>query len=157
MNLEDTKKNEVISIVKRWLEEEGYSLTIEKQENVDTAFKIQKANLKITIEFHNDSKDSLIIGGQVHFDPNEQVMLRYTTTKREILFDLEIIFSILHLDISLKPNFKKEEFTIEDIQLFRTIYFDGLTKQFFYDELTSVFNALKLLIMRFNLLGRQGG
>jgi hypothetical protein len=157
MNLEDTKKNEVIAIVKRWLEEEGYSLTIGKQENVDTVFEIQKANFKITIGFHNESKDSLIIGEKVHFDPNEQVMLRYTTTKRDILFDLEIIFTILHLDISFKPNFKKEEFTIEDIQLFIILYFDGLTKQFFYDELTSVFNALKLLIMKFNLLGRQGG
>ena len=132
MNFENTKKNEVITRVKRWLEEEGYSSTIEKQENVDTAFKIKKAHLKITIGFHNNSQDSLIIG-QVHFQSDEQVMLRYTTTKREILFDLEIIFTILHLDISLKPNLKTEEFTIEDIELFRTIYFDGLTKQYFYD------------------------
>jgi hypothetical protein len=65
-------------------------------------------------------------------------MLRYLKTKRELLYELEIVFTLANIEFALKPDLITEEFTIEDIQLFKTIYYDALTQQNFFDALVLI-------------------
>lgn len=82
-------------------------------------------------------------------------MLRYLKIKREMLYELELVFASANLSFSPKYDTSTEEFTIEDIRLHKTIYYDALTNQTFYDALNSVFSCLKLIIEKFNILGRS--
>jgi hypothetical protein len=48
-----------------------------------------------------------------------------------------------------------EGFTLEDIALTKTIYYEALTKQTFHDALNSVFNCLKFTRDTFALFGQS--
>jgi hypothetical protein len=78
------------------------------------------------------------VGGKIRFNPQEQSIIKYTTTKLELLYDIEIIYSL------------------EDIRLFKTLYFDGLTKQSFFDSLVGIFHCLRLIMAKFDIIARIG-
>jgi hypothetical protein len=151
---ENSSKEVVARTVKQWLIDEGLPADDVKDLNCDYNFKTAYGSKNIHVAFHKRSKDSLIIIGKVHFEPDQQVMLRYTKTKREILFDIETLFIMKDVDFILETNTKEQEFTIEDIKLQKTIFFDGLSKDRFYSVLYQVSNCLQLLILQFLLLGR---
>jgi hypothetical protein len=151
--LENASKEKVVKIVQKWLTEEEYSIEPYPDVNTDYNFRIVKGNIVMHVGFHKRYEDSLIIVGKVGFNPQEQSMLRYTKTKHELLYELEIVFTQLNIEFRLNPIVVEGEYSIEDIQLIKTLYFDGLTKQSFFDVLGAIFNCLKLLITKFDLLG----
>jgi hypothetical protein len=82
-------------------------------------------------------------------------MLKYTKTKVEFLLDVQIAFLQQNLDFIIEPtNNRANEFSISDIKLQKTIYFDGLTKDRFFDIVSAIYNCLKILDLKFKLLGR---
>jgi hypothetical protein len=151
---ENATKDLVEKFIKQWLVEEEYEIQPHTDPDTSFNYKIIKSNIQLHVGQHNKSKDNIMIKGVIAFKEDEQAMLRYLKTKRELLYDLEIIFTLANIEFSVKPNVTTEEFTIEDIQLTKIIYYDGLTKQTFYDALLSIFNCLKLLISKFILVGR---
>jgi hypothetical protein len=56
----------------------------------------------------------------------------------------------------MNPVKDKGEYSLEDIGLSKTLYFDGLTKQGFFDSLNAMFNSLWLIISKFLMLGLTG-
>jgi hypothetical protein len=110
----------------------------------------------MNVVFHKRSEDRLIIAGNLTFGPEEQAMLRYTITKRELVFDIEMLCTQLNLEFSMNPVKDKGEYSLEDIGLSKTLYFDGLTKQSFFDSLNAMFNCLRLIISKFLMLGITG-
>jgi hypothetical protein len=54
-----------------------------------------------------------------------------------LLYDIEILCAQLTLELVTTPVKEKQkengEYSLEDIRLFKTLYFDGLTKQSFFD------------------------
>jgi hypothetical protein len=54
----------------------------------------------------------------------------------------------------MNPVEDKREYSLEDISLSKTLYFDGLTKQGFFDSLNAMFNCLRLIISKFLMLGQ---
>jgi hypothetical protein len=152
---ENATKEEVEKTIKQWLVDEGYNVQPHIDPNAFFNYEITKSNIQLNIGQNIESKDNLIIKGTIVFKPNEQAMLRYLKIKRELLYDLEVVFTLANIEFSPKPNWKTEEFTIEDIQLSKAIYYDALTQQTFFDALLSIFNCLKLIITKFNLLGRS--
>ena len=152
---ENATKEEVEKTIKQWLVDEGYNVQLHTDPNAFFNYEITKSNIQLNIGQNIESKDNIIIKGTIVFKPNEQAMLRYLKIKRELLYDLEVVFTLANIEFSPKPNWKTEEFTIEDIQLSKAIYYDALTQQTFFDALLSIFNCLKLIITKFNLLGRS--
>jgi hypothetical protein len=153
-------KHDAVEVVKKWLQEEEYDdITSIPNENTDYNFRITKMNMVMNVMFHKRSEDSLIIAGNLTFSPQEQAMLRYTITKRELLFDIEMLCTQLNLEFSMNPakdKDKGEYYSLEDIGLSKTLYFDGLTKQSFFDSLNAIFNCLRLIISKFLMLGQTG-
>jgi hypothetical protein len=151
-------KEEAVEIVKKWLEEEQYEVRLVPDESTDYNFMIVKGYMVLNVGFHKRSTDSLIVGGKIRFNPQEQSIIKYTTTKLELLYDIEIICAQLNLELVTTPVKEKEngEYSLEDIRLFKTLYFDGLTKQSFFDSLIGIFHCLRLIVAKFDIIARTG-
>src|SRR5919108_4885971 len=131
-------KQEAVDVVKKWLKEEQYEVSSVPDENADYNFVIVKGYMVLNVGFHKRSTDSLIVGGKIKFNPEEQSIIKYTTTKLELLYDIEIICAQLNLELVTTPIKENGEYSLEDIRLFKTLYFDGLTKQSFFDSLIGI-------------------
>jgi hypothetical protein len=148
-------KQEAVDTVQKWLKEEEYDVTLVPDENTDYNFMIVKGYMVLNIGFHKRSSDSLIVGGKIIFTPQEQSKIGYTKTKLELLYDIEIICAQLNLELVTTPIKENGEYSLEDIRLFKTLYFDGLTKQSFFDSLIGIFHCLRLIVAKFDMLGKK--
>ncbi|MFL6339749.1 MAG: DUF2299 family protein [Nitrososphaeraceae archaeon] len=149
-------KRKAVDTVEKWLKEEEYEVSLVPDESADYNFMIVKGYMVLNVGFHKRSSDSLIVGGKIIFTPQEQSKIGYTTTKLELLYDIEIICAQLNLELVTTPVRENGEYSLEDIRLFKTLYFDGLTKQSFFDSLVGIFHCLRLIVAKFDILGRTG-
>src|SRR5215217_5489865 len=149
-------KEEAVEIVKKWLEEEQYEVGLVPDESTDYNFMIVKRYMVLNVGFHKRSSDSLIVGGKIRFNPEEQSIIKYITTKLELLYDIEIICAQLNLELVTTPVKENEEYSLEDVRLFKTLYFDGLTKQSFFDSLIGIFHCFRLIVAKFDIIARTG-
>jgi hypothetical protein len=148
-------KQEAVDIVEKWLKEEDYDVTLVPDESADYNFMIVKGYMVLNVGFHKRSSDSLIVGGKIIFTPQEQSKIGYTTTKLELLYDIEILCAQLNLELVTTPVKENGEYSLEDIRLFKTLYFDSLTKQNFFDSLVAIFHCLRLIVAKFDILGKK--
>ncbi len=143
-------------MVREWLEEEGLSVEYLDDEDTDVRCVVIKDNIILNIGFLKASKDSLIVSGKIGLQPYEQDMLRLT--KRELIYDLEIVFLKMNLDFTIDTNNSLDNgFSISDMQIQKTVFFDGLSKDRLFDIMVSIFNCMNVLKMKFNLLGATKG
>jgi hypothetical protein len=149
-------KQEVVDTVKRWLKEEEYEVSLVPDESTDYNFMIVKGYMVLNVGFHKRSSDSLIVGGKIRFNPEEQSIIKNITTNLELLYDIEIICAQLNLELVTTPIKENGEYSLEDIRLFKTLYFDGLTKQSFFDSLIGIFNCFRLIVAKFDIIARTG-
>ena len=149
-------KQEAVDTVKRWLEEEEYEVSLVPDESTDYNFIIVKGYMVLNVGFHKRSSDSLIVGGKIRFNPEEQSIIKSITTNLELLYDIDIICAQLNLELVTTPVKENGEYSLEDIRLFKTLYFDGLTKQSFIDSLIGIFHCFRLIVAKFDIIARIG-
>jgi len=147
-------KQEVVDTVKRWLKEEEYEVSLVPDESTDYNFMIVKGYMVLNIGFHKRSSGSLIVGGKIRFNPEEQSIIKNITTNFELLYDIDIICAQLNLELVTTPIKENGEYSLEDIRLFKTLYFDGLTKQSFFDSLIGIFHCFRLIVAKFDIIAR---
>ena len=141
-------------MVKDWLEEEGLAIEYLDDEDTDVKCGIIKDNIILNIGFLKASKDSLIVSGKMGLQPYEQDMQELAKIKRDSLYDLETVFLQMNLDFTIDiPESPDKEVSISDIQIHKTIFFDGLTKDRLFDIMVSIFNCMNVVRMKFSLLG----
>ena len=133
-------KQEAVDTVKRWLKEEEYEVSLVPDETTDYNFMIVKGYMVLNIRFHKTSSDSL----------------KSITTNLELLYDIDIICAQLNLELVTTPVKENGEYSLEDIGLFKTLYFDGLTKQSFIDLLIGIFHCFRLIVAKFDIIARTG-
>jgi hypothetical protein len=149
-------KQEAVDTVKRWLKEEEYEVSLVPDESTDYNFMIVKGYMVLNIGFHKRSSDSLIVGGKIRFNQEEQSIIKYITTNLELLYDIDIMCAQLNLELVTTPVKENGEYSLEDIRLFKTLYFDGLTKQGFFDSLIGIFHCFRLIVAKFDIIARTG-
>lgn len=149
-------KQEAVDTVNRWLKEEEYEVSLVPDESTDYNFMIVKGYMVLNIGFHKRSSDSLIVGGKIRFNPEEQSIIKYITTNLELLYDIDIMCAQLNLELVTTPVKENGEYSLEDIRLFKTLYFDGLTKQGFIDSLIGIFHCFRLIVAKFDIIARTG-
>jgi hypothetical protein len=149
-------KKEVAHMVKDWLEEEGLATEYLDDEDTDVNCAVIKDNIILNIAFLKAAKDSLIISGKVGIQPYQDDVQESTKLERGSLYDLEIVFLQMNLDFAIDTtnSVGDEDVSISDIQIQKTVFFDGLTKDRLFDIMVSIFNCINVVRMKFVLLGR---
>jgi hypothetical protein len=56
-------------------QEEEYEVSLVPDENTDYNFMIVKGYMVLNVGFHKRSSDSLIVGGKIRFNPQEQSII----------------------------------------------------------------------------------
>ena len=143
----ESKFNELI----QWLREWGYKVIDRSKDNknADILFKAEIAplvpyssgtNTPIFLEFQNGFDDGFIIRTTYELDKYIELHLRNQNRAREIeLAYIEIEQVILPMRVSIirAPSI---------INIYKVIFSEQLTKQFFYDCVTDLINAMSLII-----------
>jgi hypothetical protein len=139
-----------------WLQKWGYKVIIDKSnesKNIGIQFKAEitpllpyssGANTPFFLEFQNDFDDGFIIRSTFELDKNIELHLKNQKRAREIeLTYIQIEQIILPLKISLIRAHPS-------IHLYKIIFSEGLTKQFFYDSINALINSMSLIISKWD-------
>ena len=138
--------------IRQWLKEEDFEFNERPDKETKLTIDIIEDKYTIiSIAFHKDSLDSIIIAAHIHFNENEQNMLKSLKTKTEIVRDIRKFIIQMHLD----PRFPIFADSIKNIFFQKTIYFDGLTKDRFFEVLTDISNTISFIRGTFFKLGSQ--
>ncbi len=147
INAKESKFNELI----QWLQKWGYKVIdrSEDNKNADILFKAEivplipyssGTNTPLFLEFQNGFDDGFIIRTTYELDKYIELHLRNQNRAREIeLAYIEIEQLILPMRVSIirSPSI---------INIYKVIFSEQLTKQFFYDCVTDLINAMSLII-----------
>ena len=143
-------------MVKDWLEEEGLTTEYLDDEDTDVNCVVIKDNIILNVSFLKAAKDSLIISGKVAIQPRYQEDVQESTKlERGSLYDLEIVFLQMNMDFAIdNASSVRDDISISDIQIQKTVFFDGLSKDRLFDIMVSIFNCINVVRMKFVLLGQ---
>jgi hypothetical protein len=147
INTKESKFNELIE----WLQKWGYKVANKTKENKikDIQFKAEISplvpyssgtNTPFFLELQNDLDDGFIIRSAFELDKNIELHLKNQNRAREIeLTYIQIEQIILPLKISIIRAHPK-------IYIYKIIFLEKLTKQFFFDCINDMINAMSLII-----------
>jgi hypothetical protein len=147
INTKESKFNELI----QWLQHWGFKVIDRTKENkiVDIQFKAEispvvpystGASTPFYLEFQNGLDDGFIIRSTFELDKNIELYLNDRIRGRELeLAYIEIEQIILPMKISVIR-------VHPIINIYKIIFSENLTKQFFYDCINELINAMSLII-----------
>jgi len=138
-----------------WLQKWGYKVIDKSSEskNIGIQFKAEitpllpyssGASTPFFLEFQNDFDDGFIIRSTFELDKNIEQHLKNQKRAREIeLTYIQIEQIVLPLKISLMRAHPL-------IYIYKIIFSEGLTKQFFYDSINALINSMSLIINKWD-------
>ena len=147
INTKESKFNELIGLLQKW----GYKVNDRPKENIIEGIQFQAQvspllpyssgdSTPFFLEFQNDLDDAFIIRSTFELDKNIELHLKNQNRAREIeLAYLEIEQIILPMKISV---IRKHPI----INIYKIIFSEGLTKQFFFNCINDLINAMSLII-----------
>jgi hypothetical protein len=147
IKLKESKFNELVEWLKKW----GYKVIDRSKENNIEGIQFKAeisplvpyssgANTPLFLEFQNDLDDGCIIRSTFELDKNIELYLKNQKKAREIeLIYIQIEQIILPLKISIIR-------THPLINIYKIIFTEELTKQFFFDYINDVIRAMSLII-----------
>jgi hypothetical protein len=139
--------------IRQWLKEEGSTNPTEhSDEDTKLALDIKFNNNTMTIGFLKTKMDSIAIATKLPVDEGEQKMIKHLKNKEDIVLDLKRFLYNLHIS----PEFTRDEQgdTITEIFLQKVIYFDGLTKDKFFEGIFDISNSVEYIRETFLRVGK---
>lgn len=148
------KKPEVAAKVKNWLSEEGFVIIEMYNETLDFKYVVSKDDIRLSIGSPKSSKDCLVIEGRVPLSESQQSMLKHTKTKKMFITELEIALLQMNCDVDIHKISKdnKEEFTVSLIEVWKAIFFEGLSKDRLFESMVLIYNAMRIILLKFDAL-----
>jgi hypothetical protein len=147
--LKSNGKKEVIDKIQKWLNDESIDFTTEENSYLDFRINIKDPNQ--TIFSYKDKPDSIEFGTYSSLDEEYKkafVALKNNKEKLQILCDLECSLLEINVGHKLVPSYKN----LEKVEIFKKIYFDGLTKDKFMDTIFALQRGSKLVELMFRQL-----
>jgi hypothetical protein len=138
-----------------WLQKWGYKVIDKSNESKNIAIQFTAeitpllpystgASTPFFLEFQNDFDDGFIIRSTFELDKNIELYLKNQKRAREIeLTYIQIEQIVLPLKVSLMRAHPL-------IYIYKIIFSEGLTKQFFYDSINSLINSMSLIISKWD-------
>ena len=151
INIKESKFAELIC----WLQKWGYKvMDRSKESNIkEIQFKAEIIPLvpystgmstPFYLEFQSDLEDGFIIRSTFELDKNIELHLKNQKRAREIeLTYIEIEQIVLPLKVSLIRAHPS-------IYLYKIIFLDGFTKQYFYDSVNALISSMSLIISKWD-------
>lgn len=138
------EKKEVIERITRWINEEHYLIRMQtyKDRYADFHAAVQYNRYKVSIIIRKDRKDMVSIVSRQNFSDQDKKIFSHLREEKKKPFFEDLEFSLLPMNISysVHPDRNKMEY----VHLEKSIYFDGLTKDRFYDSIFAVVRALHM-------------
>ena len=151
LRIKELKFKELIG----WLQKWGYKVIDKSNESKNEGIQFKAeitpllpyssgASTPFFLEFQNDFDDGFIIRSIFELDKNIELHLKNQKRAREIeLTYIQIEQIVLPLKISLMRAHPST-------YLYKIIFSEGLTKQFFYDSINALINSMSLIISKWD-------
>jgi hypothetical protein len=136
---ENAETEKVKSNIQKWLLEDGYK--IESQPDQNTLFRFiatDKSGIKTIIVQPTLMLDQIVIGAGINVDNVQQSLLQTLENKERLDFLWDLRFGLLNLDV----GFHGISLPLEKIEISKTIYYDGLTKDALLQKVSNVTRAV---------------
>ena len=139
-------KTHVSSKITEWLQDEGYTFVPYEDPYTDFCLHIKEPNNPpIFVGMEKDSKDSVMVytrSDLSQFDKKAFSTFQ-TNVKKEFIFALASSLSNLILPYRIHPSSEQMEY----LEIKKYIFFDGLTKDRFFDTIDRVLAGIYLARM----------
>jgi hypothetical protein len=146
--MSDTSDCEKVkSNIQKWLLEDGYK--IESQPNQDTLFRFvatDRTGIKTIIVQPKLMLDQIVIGAGIQFDNAQQSALQTLENKNRLDFLWDLRFGLLNLDV----GFNGVAMPLKGIEITKTIYYDGLTKDALLQRVSNIKRAVIFTMWTFD-------
>ena len=137
-------RNEIVERIIEWLNVESIAYTLKENDSDRFRATIElNQNLKIDIQLTNQRPDCITLLTHAYLEPDDQRAYFRLEWERKESFLRAVRWALLNIDVDhqISPNAD----TLQSISIAKTIYFDGLTRDRF-------FNSVLLLKRAFGLL-----
>ena len=159
MSTDNTNNNkaEISNKIRQWLQEEGYDFNPFEDPYNDFCFEIKTPDDDvILIGMRKDRKDSITIYARSDLSKLDRQAFStlHTHTKDEFVYAFTSSLLGLNLLFDILPNIEHMEY----LQIQKCIFFDGLTKNLFFDTIDRVLAGKDLArIAYFKYLAKPEG
>jgi hypothetical protein len=137
-------RNEIVGRIIDWLNVESLAYTIKENDSDRFWVTIQLSqNLNVDIQLTTQKPDCVLLLTHVYLGPNDQRAYSRLDQERKESFLRAVRLALLNIDVDhqLSPNAD----TLQSIFITKTIYFDGLTRDRFFDSVLLLKRAFGLL------------
>lgn len=140
-----SKQKEIIEKVTKWLRDEAYEPEEVPHTHPDVTYfaKIridEKSGFHIGFSVKNS--DNVPISKIIAFKQDYQKAYASLSTVEQNRFFFDLKLGLLQMNVLY--NLEKGVRQLESIEVFKPIYFDGLTKDKFFDTVFTVHNAIEI-------------
>lgn len=145
MSLEDksSAKSSVVEKIKQWLTDEELAFTPKDNAYSDFYIEVKIGSSMITVILSKNRPDTILICTRSFFSQLDQRAFATLNKTDKQTFIQALRFSLLEQKVGfvINPTIDK----IEDIYMEKKIYFDGLTKDRFFETVGSLVFAIELV------------
>lgn len=141
------EKDHLRELYEGWLVTNGMAITRPNNPGVytETVYN-HPSGAGISIVQLNDGSDKIIITTRVNFGPDIQQAIGAMDASAQRSFSNGMAIAIMQLGAQF--NFHAQNNTIQSVNIERTVFGEGLTKQVFFDNLFTVISAAVVVVMR---------
>ncbi len=152
-------KREAFNKVIQWLRDEGFPKVeeyVESEEEEEGSSKLHARVFPLIdeplffyVDFRRKSSDSFIIGANIDFSEEDKRSLAALKTQAQNQVYMDIRKLVYPIGINLDTRFPR-------ISLHKLMFLDSLKdKQYFFDSVSNLLNAIQLVMLRFDELRVQ--
>lgn len=150
------QREEIIEKIKEWVKESGLSLEqIVKPglENAPYAGKVQgNENLGYNVLFAEKNKDFFFMTTYFRFQEKDGRALFYLdpSDQKKFIQDIKITLLQMNLNYIFLPVINTDiiDFkSLESLEIHKTIYFDGFSKNIFFEGVNDVLHGAELILL----------
>lgn len=138
------EKKQVIEKITCWINEEHYHSDMRTSEvpHADLNIAVRYNRYNVSVILRKDRKDMVSIVSRQNFSAQDKRIFSQLTEEKKKLFFEDLEFSLLPMNVSYMVH--PDRNVLEYVHIEKSIYFDGLTKDRFYDSIFAVVRALHM-------------
>jgi hypothetical protein len=140
---ENAEKNKVIEKIKKWLNEEGYTVNVRStSDSYYHATIVKQKALTVDIDITKDSVDKIHVETVFGSQRNEKPSYTSEDAHKAATHDIALIRTLIPLNVEHSVDATMEGM---EIRMWKTIYFDGLSKHVLFETIGDVRAAYRAL------------